>query len=137
VLSSLVVKLHAAKVAAAPSLTLWGTGSPRRELIHADDVADACLFLLRREGEALGMPLNIGTGEDHSIRELADLVARVVGYRGSIAWDTTRPDGAPRKLLDSSRIRRAHWAPSVRLEDGLRMTYEWYLREYRSGGRAP
>lgn len=129
VLSSLIHKLHRAKVEGADSLTLWGTGTPRRELIHADDLADAVLFLLRREGEPLELPLNIGTGVDHSIRELAEAVARVVGYSGRLAWDTTKPDGAPRKLLDSSRLRRAHWAPSVDLEDGLRMTYQWYLRE--------
>lgn len=127
VLSALIRRFHEAKANRYPSVTLWGTGSPCREFIHADDVADAGVMLLKADLTDLEFPLNLGSGADISIKNLAVLVAKVVGYQGSIEWDTTKPDGAPRKLLDSSRINRFGWSPSVSFEDGLRATYEWYL----------
>lgn len=127
VLSALIRRLHEANANGDPSVTLWGTGSPCREFIHADDVADAGLMLLQADLTDLEFPLNLGSGSDISIKNLAGLVAKVVGYQGSIEWDTTKPDGAPRKLLDSSRINLFGWSPSVSFEGGLRATYEWYL----------
>lgn len=127
VLSALIRRLHEAKANGYPSVTLWGTGSPCREFIHADDIADAGLMLLKAELGNLEFPLNLGSGSDISIKNLAALVAKVVGFNGVIEWDSTKPDGAPRKLLDSSRINRFGWSPSVSFADGLLATYEWYL----------
>lgn len=127
VLSALIRRFHEAKETEAPSVTLWGSGNPRREFIHADDIADACLALLEGDTSQLQFPLNLGTGKDFSIRELAETIARVIGYSGAIEWDTSKPDGAPRKLLDSSRLRAFGWLPVVDFEDGLKSTYQWYL----------
>lgn len=127
VLSSLIRRFHEALQTGAQSLTLWGSGTPRREFIHADDIADACLALLEGDTSQLQFPLNLGTGKDFSIRELAEIIARVIGYAGTIEWDTSKPDGAPRKLLDSSRLRAFGWLPIVDFEDGLKSTYQWYL----------
>ncbi|MHB1608701.1 MAG: GDP-L-fucose synthase family protein [Acidiferrobacter thiooxydans] len=127
VLSALIHRLHEAKMQKTASVLLWGTGLPRREFVHADDVADACLFLLTHDVADLELPLNIGIGVDYSIRELAEAIAGIVGYRGRLEWDTSKPDGAPRKLLDSSRIYGYGWTPSVPLDKGLKETYAWYL----------
>ena len=127
VLSALMARFHQAKVSGANSVTLWGSGSPRREFIHADDIADACLHLLAQDDIAVDLPLNIGVGVDVSIKELAELIAGVVGYKGRLEWDLTKPDGAPRKLLDSARIQSLGWAPKVRLAEGLAATYGWYV----------
>ena len=127
VLSALIRRFHEARETGAPSLTLWGSGNPRREFIHADDIADASIALLAGDTAALALPLNMGSGKDFSIRELAECIARVVGYGGSISWDTSKPDGAPRKLLDSGRIRAFGWQPAVDFEEGLKNTYQWYL----------
>lgn len=127
VLSALISRLHGAKVRNSPSVTLWGTGSPYREFIHSDDVASACLMLLKSDLTDLEFPINLGSGKDISIKDLAKVIAKVVDYEGELNWDTTRPDGAPRKLLDSTRINRFGWAPSISFEIGLRSTYEWYL----------
>jgi len=127
VLSSLIQRFHTALVSDAPSIKLWGSGRPRREFIHADDVADACIELITRNTDSLVFPLNIGTGKDLSIKELAEAIANVVGYTGIIEWDTGKPDGAPRKLLDSSRLRNFGWEPTVDFLDGLKSTYRWYL----------
>lgn len=127
VLSSLIRRFHEARETGAKSILLWGSGTPRREFIHTDDIADACVALLAGDTDGLELPLNLGTGKDFSIRELAEAIARVVGYSGSIEWDTSKPDGAPRKLLDSSRLRAFGWKPAVNFEDGLRGTYQWYL----------
>lgn len=127
VLSSLIRRFHEARETGVASLTLWGSGKPRREFIHADDIADACIALLSGNTDPLVLPLNLGTGKDFSIRELAETIARVIGYSGSIEWDTDKPDGAPRKLLDSSRLRNFGWQPVVDFEDGLKDTYQWYL----------
>jgi GDP-L-fucose synthase len=126
VLPALIRRFHEARESGAPAVTLWGTGAPMREFLHVDDLADACLFLMHSyEDPAL---VNIGWGRDIAIRELAALVARVIGYEGEIRWDASKPDGTPRKLLDTSRLARLGWAPRIGLEEGVRATYQWYIR---------
>ena len=133
VLPAMLRKFHDAKVAGAPEVVLWGTGSPKREFLYVDDLADACLFAMQTyEGEAF---LNVGTGEDLAIRELADLVAQEVGYTGRITWDTTMPDGTPRKLLDVTRLTALGWQAKTSLPDGIRQTYRWYLEQQGTGQR--
>ena len=127
VLSSLIRRFHEAVQTGATTLTLWGSGSPRREFIQADDVADACILLLNSDADIPNLPINIGTGKDCSISELAEIIAAIVGYKGIIEWDRSKPDGAPRKLLDSSRIQSFGWKPEGNLEDGIKDTYQWYL----------
>jgi GDP-L-fucose synthase len=124
VLPALIRRMHEAKSAGAGSVTLWGTGTPRREFLHVDDLARACVHLLETYDDPA--PINVGTGEDITIRDLAALVADVVGYRGDIAWDTSKPDGTPRKLLDVSRITTLGWRPEVPLRQGIQSTYEWF-----------
>jgi GDP-L-fucose synthase len=124
VLPALIRKFHEAKLADAPAVEVWGTGEPRREFLHVDDLADACVLLMR-EYDA-GEPVNIGTGEDGRIRELAGLIRAVVGYRGEVVYDRSKPDGMPRKLLDVSRIRALGWTPRIPLDEGLAQVYEWY-----------
>jgi GDP-L-fucose synthase len=110
-----------------PEVILWGTGSPRREFLHVDDLADACVFLMAgRQGMEL---INIGAGEDLTIADLALTVAHVLGYEGRIIFDSSKPDGTPRKLLDISRIRGLGWSPRISLEQGVRDVHGWYLRE--------
>jgi GDP-L-fucose synthase len=125
VLPALIRRFHDAWESGAGSVTLWGSGTPRREFLHVDDCARACLFLLEHYDEP--EPVNVGMGEDVSIGELAELVADVVGYTGGIDWDTSKPDGTPRKLLDVSRLVALGWKPEIRLEDGIRSTYQWYV----------
>jgi len=127
VLSSLIRRFHEAHQTGAESLTLWGSGTPRREFIHTNDIADACIALLTGNTSTLELPLNLGTGRDFSIRELAESIADVIGYSGTLEWDTSKPDGAPRKLLDSSRLRAFGWQPTVDFEEGVKDTYQWYL----------
>jgi GDP-L-fucose synthase len=124
VLPALIRRFHEAAIDGQPSVTLWGTGRPRREFLHVDDLATACVRLL--EGYDDPTPINIGAGEDLTIAALADLVAGIVGYAGAIHWDTSRPDGTPRKLLDVSAIHALGWRPSVTLADGIRATWEDY-----------
>ena len=124
VLPAMIRKFHEAKIAAAPVVTLWGTGSPMREFLHVDDLAAACLHLLDTYDQP--EPINIGWGQDVTIEELAHTVASVVGYSGEIAWDTSRPDGTPRKLLDTARINALGWKPHIALADGIASTYEWF-----------
>ena len=137
VLPAMIRKLHDAKQAAAPVVTFWGTGSPRREFLHVDDLADACSFLMRHyEGAA---HINVGTGEDQSIRELAGMVAAVVYPEAELRFDATKPDGAPRKLLNVSRLHGLGWRHSVDLRDGIAATYRWFLEhqnEVRFGSPA-
>lgn len=128
VLSALMSRFHEAKESGIEAVTLWGSGSPRREFVHTDDIADACLHLLQQDVSALEFPLNIGVGSDISIKELAETIAGVVGYKGRLEWDRTKPDGAPRKLLDSARLRAFGWEPKVSFNEGLRNTYEWYVK---------
>lgn len=137
VLSALLARFHQAKINAAPSVTLWGSGDPRREFIHSSDIAAACLLMLRDELPALELPLNVGSGSDISIRELAQRIAGVVGYAGELSWDSSKPDGAMRKLLDSSRIQELGWNASVSLDDGLRDTYAWYMQHIAPANPAP
>jgi GDP-L-fucose synthase len=125
VIPSLIVRFHRAQQEGKKDVTLWGTGTPRREFLHSDDLADACLFLLDHD-DATDL-INIGAGTDLTIRELADLIADVVGYRGRISFDAQKPDGAPRKLLNVERLTTMGWRPKRELRDGLRQTYEWYL----------
>lgn len=125
VLPALIRRFHEAKVNGDDKVVLWGTGTPRREFLHVDDLADACLFLLNHYDDPA--PINVGVGEDLTIQDLAELVARVVGYTGAIGNDPTKPDGTPRKLLDVSRLRDLGWSPSVDLAPGLAQTYAWYL----------
>ncbi len=127
VLSSLIRRFHDAIQNDVKVLTLWGSGKPRREFIYTDDIAGACISLLSGDTDSIKLPLNIGTGVDFSIRELAEAIAKVTGYSGEIQWDLNKPDGAPRKLLDSSLIRSFGWKPAVNFEEGLRSTYHWYL----------
>lgn len=125
VLPALIRKFLDAKVSGEPAVTLWGTGTPLREFVHVDDVAGACLFLMERyEGWE---PINVGSGEELTIRDLAVKVREVVGFSGEILFDTSKPDGTPRKLCDVSRIHGLGWRHSIDLETGLRQTYEWYL----------
>ena len=127
VLSALLARFHQAKVTGAESVALWGSGAPRREFIHADDIAAACVQLLKEDDLAVEFPLNIGVGQDVSIKELAELIAGIVDYRGELKWDQTKPDGAPQKLLDSTRIRSLGWKPQIGLTEGLASTYRWYV----------
>jgi len=125
VLPALIRKFHEAKVAGSLSVTLWGSGTPLREFLHTDDLARGVVHLLNHYDD--GDPVNIGWGKDLSIKELALLIAGVVGYEGSIQWDTSKPDGTPRKLLDISKIQSLGWQPQIALRDGIASTYEWYL----------
>ena len=125
VLPAMIRRMHDARVSGAPSVTLWGTGTPRREFLYVDDLADACLFLMERyDGPDI---VNIGTGEDLTIRELAERVRGAVGYGGELAWDAARPDGTPRKLLDVSFLHGLGWRHTVELDEGLRRTYAAFL----------
>jgi GDP-L-fucose synthase len=125
VLAALLRKAHEAKMRKAHKLVVWGSGKPRREFLHVDDLASACLFLL----EKYDSPeiINVGCGEDISIRELAELICDVVGFNGELAWDTTKPDGTPRKLLDVTRLHDLGWQATIPLRDGIAQTYDWFL----------
>jgi GDP-L-fucose synthase len=142
VLPALIRRFHEAKVERQPEVVVWGTGKPRREFLHVDDMADASVHLMRvwgergADGETVGGPnavneiVNVGYGDDVSIGELAELVRDVVGFRGRLTFDTSKPDGTPRKLLDSSRLRATGWSPHVGLRDGIASTYEWFLAHH-------
>jgi GDP-L-fucose synthase len=125
VLPALLRKIHEAKEVDAAEVEVWGTGTPRREFLHVDDLADACLFLMQNyQGESW---VNVGWGRDETIAELADTIRRVVGFQGSLRFDTSKPDGTPRKLLDTRRLAELGWTPRIGLEAGIRSTYEWFL----------
>ena len=125
VLAALLRKAHEAKTRKDRKLTVWGSGKPRREFLHVDDLASACLLLLEKYDSS--EIINVGCGEDISIRELAELICEVVGFEGDLAWDVTKPDGTPRKLLDVTKLRALGWKPSIPLRDGIARTYEWFL----------
>ena len=131
VLPALMRKFHEAKANHVGSVTLWGSGSPKREFLHVDDLAKAILFLLDGYDDAVA--INVGTGVDLEIRELANLIAQVTGYKGEIEWDTSKPDGTPRKLLDVSRINNLGWKSEITLEHGIANTYKWYLQALENG----
>jgi len=126
VIPALIRRFHAARVSGAPEVSVWGSGAPRREFLYVDDLADACLFLMQhyRESEII----NVGVGQDLTIRELAAMVARVTGYKGGLRFDPSQPDGTPRKLLDVSRLAALGWQARMPLEEGLRRTYAWFRR---------
>ncbi|WP_297989978.1 GDP-L-fucose synthase [uncultured Anoxybacillus sp.] len=125
VLPALIRKFHEAKETNAPYVEVWGTGTPRREFLYSDDLADACVFLMKNYEDS--EIINIGVGEDISIKELAEKIKNVVGYQGEIKFDTTKPDGTPRKLVDVSKINSLGWKASISLEEGLRRAYQWFL----------
>jgi len=131
VLPALLRKFHEARTSGAPEVVVWGSGTPRREFMHVDDLADACLFLM----EVYDSPeiINVGVGTDVTIAELAELIRQIVGYSGRIVFDPSKPDGMPRKLLDVSRLRALGWRPRIPLEEGIRQTYRWYVETL--GGR--
>lgn len=124
VLPAMMRKFHEAKLAGHAPVLLWGTGSPRREFLFVDDLADAAVHLMGTYSAE--MFVNVGTGEDLTIRQLAELIQRAVGHQGEVRWDSTKPDGTPRKLLDVSRLKATGWNPTKSLEDGVRQTYKWY-----------
>ena len=128
VLAALLRKAHEAKMSGAKEMIVWGTGAPRREFLHVDDLAAAVLFLLEQYDSS--EIINVGWGEDISIRELAELICEVVTFRGELKWDPSKPDGTPRKLLDISRIKNLGWQPTIALRDGIARTYEWFLDNY-------
>ena len=125
VIPAMMRRFHEAKVADAAQVVVWGTGSPRREFLHVDDLADALLLLMRQYEDP--ETINVGTGQEVTIRELAETMAHVVGYTGALKWDTSKPDGTPRKLLDSSRIQALGWKPKRELKEALASTYQWAL----------
>ncbi|HTY12883.1 MAG TPA: GDP-L-fucose synthase [Candidatus Omnitrophota bacterium] len=128
VLPAMIRKFHDAKLAGAKAVALWGTGGVYREFMCSDDLASACIFLMEnRKHDEIGEFVNIGTGEDLLIRDLAEMIKGIVGFKGEIVWDKTKPDGTPKKLLDISRLRSLGWAPKIGLKDGITMVYDWYL----------
>ena len=129
VLPALIRKFDDAKKSGAPTVTLWGSGSPRREFLHADDLGRACVYLLENYNDDVA--INVGVGEDVSIKELAELIKETVGFSGSIDWDSSKPDGTPRKLLDVSRITKLGWKAQISLKDGIASTYEWYKTNHK------
>lgn len=131
VLAALLRRMHEAKTGKQKEVVVWGTGNPKREFLHVDDLADACAFLMQNyRGTEV---INIGFGNDTAIRDLATIIKRVVGFEGELTFDTSKPDGAPRKFLDSSRIFKMGWVPKIGLEKGIENTYRWYLSHYQTG----
>ncbi len=129
VLPALIRKIHEAKINQSKTVVIWGTGKPRREFLFADDLAGACLFLMQRYDEK--EIINIGSGEDHTITELAEMIKEIVGYKGEIVYDLGKPDGTPRKLLDSSRLNRLGWKPGVGLKEGIQLAYADFLNNQK------
>jgi len=126
VIPAFIRKFHEAKARSSPEVVCWGTGTPRREFLFSEDLARACLFLMENYSDE--QFINVGFGSDVTIKQLAELISQIVGFHGSIRWDNSMPDGTPRKLLDSSRLAALGWTPLVKLEDGLKLTYEAFLR---------
>ena len=124
VIGSLIDKFHKAKEQSLPSIVCWGSGIARREFLYVEDLVDACIFLMQNYEEY--DTINVGSGIDHSIREIAYLIKTTIGYEGSVEWDGSQPDGMLRKLLDSTKLYKMGWKPSIPLKDGLKMTYEYY-----------
>jgi GDP-L-fucose synthase len=128
VLPALLRKIHDAKGRGAAQVEVWGTGKPRREFLHVDDLADACLFLMQKYDDEGWV--NVGWGRDETIAELAHTISRVVGFEGTLHFDTSKPDGTPRKLLDTSKLTALGWSPRIELEAGIKATYEWFLNNH-------
>ncbi len=142
VLPALIRRFHEAKIQNASEVVVWGTGTPRRELLYVDDMAAGCLFLMELSDEKIAPELlsypkpcfvNLGTGQDVTIRELAEIVSRVVGFGGNLVFDASKPDGTPRKLQDVSRMHGLGWRHEVELEEGIRRTYRWFVEKYANG----
>jgi GDP-L-fucose synthase len=132
VLPALIRKFHEAKINNNPYVELWGTGSPRREFMYVDDLADAVLFLMENyDYNDIGEIINIGVGKDISIKELAEMIKSIVGFEGELKWDSTKPDGTPQKLLDVSRLKDLGWNANFSLKEGIYNTYEDFLREWK------
>ena len=132
VLPALIRKFHEAKISGASEVTIWGTGTPLREFLYSDDLADACLFLMDKvDAKDLGEHINIGTGRDLTIADLAELIAQVVGYKGKTIYDSTKPDGTPRKLMDVNRLTSLGWSATTTLEEGIKRTYEIFKVGYK------
>jgi GDP-L-fucose synthase len=131
VLPALIRKFHDAKINSAANVTCWGTGTPLREFLYADDLASACVFLMQNYSEE--QFINVGSGSEITIRELSELVKRIIGFSGEIVWDKSKPDGTPRKLMDSSRLFALGWKPQVDLETGIRLAYEDFLAKQSQG----
>jgi GDP-L-fucose synthase len=128
VLPALLRRFHEAQRDGLQEVTVWGSGTPRREFLHSDDLANACLFLMEHyESPEI---INIGWGQDCTIRELAEMIAKTVGYTGTLKWDDSRPDGTPRKVLDNRKLTALGWEPKISLQEGLRLTYQWYLKNH-------
>lgn len=134
VMPALIRKAHEAKLAGADSIMIWGTGTPRREFLNADDCADACVFLMKTYSDF--EHVNVGSGEDVTILELAQLVCEVVGFKGDIVTDTSKPDGTPRKLMSADKLRSMSWSPSIALRDGVAEAYHWFQASGAASGRA-
>ncbi|QLC50637.1 GDP-L-fucose synthase [Methanolobus zinderi] len=132
VMPALIRKFHEAKINAKPEVVIWGTGSPKREFLHVDDMADACIYLMENyDYSDTAEFVNIGTGKDLSIKELAKMIKDIVGYKGEIVYDRTKPDGTPRKLLDVSRLHGLGWRGKITLREGIEQTYKWYLDNHK------
>lgn len=138
VMPAMIRKFHEAKINNLPSVTLWGDGTPYREFLYSDDMARGCIHLMenftptKEQNESGEIFFNLWTGEDLTIRELATMIQKIVGFQGEIVWDVSRPNGTPRKLLDVSRIHSTGWKHKIELEDGIKMAYEWFLENYSS-----
>lgn len=132
VLPALIRKIHEAKESQAPQVTIWGTGSPLREFLHVDDMADACVYIMENcDADMIGDFVNIGTGEEVSIKQLAELICLIIGYEGQLVFDPTKPDGTPRKLTDVTKLHQLGWKHHIELREGIWGTYKWYL-EHRA-----
>ena len=131
VLPALIHRFHDAKIYSKDAVEIWGDGTPLREFLYVEDLARACLLLIEKYDDSIA--INVGSGQEISIGDLAKLIAKVVGFSGNISFDTSRPNGTPRKLLDSSRITQMGWKPQVSLEDGIRATYDWFLANSEKG----
>jgi GDP-L-fucose synthase len=125
VVAALIMKIHAAKASGASSVVLWGTGSPLREFLYTEDLADALVFMMKNYSD--GPHLNVGTGKEHSIRQLAEAIAEAAGWSGEFSYDTSKPDGMPRKVMDVSRMAGLGWTATTRFEDGIKSAYDWYV----------
>ncbi|MCU0468179.1 MAG: GDP-L-fucose synthase [Arcicella sp.] len=130
VLPAMIRKFHEAKIAGSESVTLWGTGSPMREFLHADDLAEACVYLMENYSEP--QLINVGTGEDVTIKALAETVKNIVGFEGTLIWDTTKPDGTPRKLMDVSKLHAQGWKHTIELKEGIGLAYQDFLQHHDS-----
>jgi len=130
VLPAMIRKFHDAKISNAKTVTLWGTGEVYREFMCSDDLANACIYLMQnKDFKDIGEFVNVGTGEDLKIKELAQIIKEIVGFKGEVVWDTTKPDGTPKKQLDTTRLFKLGWKPKISLRDGIKKEYEWYLKK--------